>query len=314
MKQEEDLISVIVPIYKVELYLNQCIESIVKQTYHNLEIILVDDGSPDNCGGICDEWAKKDCRIKVIHKLNGGLSDARNAGIEIATGNYIAFVDSDDWIEPNMYELMIRALKKEKADFCACGIIDSYKDKDIIHPCKPCVGTAEDILSLIYQDAIFSVATWNKLYCKECWENLRFPTGKICEDAFTTYLVVDKSKRIVQLSDALYHYRIRENSIMTAEFRHVRMDEEEAWRNNYQYMREHYPQIAKLAYNFYLQKVNVLIHTIVPEQRKVYYKEYRYLYEILKKNFIYVLLKSGMDWKYRIKFFVDYVKLSICKG
>ena len=107
-----DLISVIVPVYKVEPYLDKCVRSIVEQTYQNLEIILVDDGSPDNCGAICDAWAEKDSRIKVIHKENGGLSDARNAGMDVATGQWIAFVDSDDWIAEEMYESLLNAAKK----------------------------------------------------------------------------------------------------------------------------------------------------------------------------------------------------------
>ena len=114
-----ELISVIIPIYNVEAYLDECIASVIAQTYSNLEIILVDDGSPDNCPQMCDEWAAKDSRIRVIHKENGGLSDARNAGIDIATGEYIAFVDSDDWIVPEMYEKMLAALKTENAATCA---------------------------------------------------------------------------------------------------------------------------------------------------------------------------------------------------
>ena len=116
------MISVIVPIYKVEEFLDECIQSIVDQTYQNLQIILVDDGSPDHCGEMCEDWAKKDKRIEVIHKKNGGLSDARNAGLAVATGDFVAFVGSDDWIEPQMYETMLISLIKEKADFVACAL------------------------------------------------------------------------------------------------------------------------------------------------------------------------------------------------
>ena len=133
MKEILDTISVIVPVYRVEEFLDKCIKSIVNQTYHNLQIILVDDGSPDFCGEICENWAKVDDRIIVIHKENGGLSDARNAGLAIATGDYIAFVDSDDWIEPRMYEVMLSIIKKERADIVACGFIDTYSQKSITH-------------------------------------------------------------------------------------------------------------------------------------------------------------------------------------
>lgn len=303
------LISVIIPIYKVERFLDECVKSVVEQQYKNLEIILVDDGSPDNCPFMCDKWAERDDRIKVIHKLNGGLSDARNAGIQIAKGDFIAFVDSDDWIAPNMYQTMIDAIEKENADICACGIIVSRSESEKALSIPAVVGNSMMILELIYNDTQYPVAACNKLYRRECWENFRFPIGKICEDAFTTYLLVDHAKKIVQISEPLYYYRIRSNSIMTAEFSHKRMDEEEAWRCNYEYMTVHYPSIAGKAFDFYLQKVNILIHTIPAKERGIYKKEYEYLKNILKHNIWYVLFKSGMQFKYRIKFIFDLIRL-----
>ena len=310
MKQAKDLISIIVPVYKVEEYLGDCIQSIVNQTYQNLQIILVDDGSPDCCGKICDEWMVKDKRIEVIHKKNGGLSDARNAGLNVATGAYIAFVDSDDWIEPQMYEVLLEVMKKEEADIVACGIIDTYPEKKVIHSFPYATGASEKFLKMIYQDTKFPVASWNKLYRKELWENFRFPKGKICEDAFTTYLLLDKASKVVQIPDALYHYRIRESSIMTSEFRTSRMDEEEAWRDNFVYMKKWHPEIEKIAYDFYLQKVNVLFHAIPSEQYSVFKKEYEYLRNILRNNLRYVLFKSNLSWKYRIRYAVDVLKIN----
>ena len=122
------VISVIVPVYKVEQYLPQCIESIINQTYRNLEIILIDDGSPDNCGKICEEYAQKDKRIKVFHKKNGGLSDARNYGIARASGEYLAFVDSDDWIEPDMYEVLVNWIEDHQTDIVSCGFFLSFRN------------------------------------------------------------------------------------------------------------------------------------------------------------------------------------------
>lgn len=309
MKESQNLVSVIVPIYKVEQYLDDCVNSIVNQTYCNLEIILVDDGSPDNCGKICDQWAKQDNRIKVIHKENGGLSDARNAGLDIATGDFIAFVDSDDWIELDMYEVMLEAILDTNATMCACGIYDSYEDRTVEHKCIPCEGTANEILPLIYQDTIFPVAAWNKLYRRILWSDFRYPVGKICEDAFTTYLLVDRSEKIVQISKPLYHYRIRANSIMTSKFRPARMDEEEAWRCNYQYLELHYPQVRKAAYDFYLLKVLVLIQTIDSKEIEIYSNEYATLYSILKKNIVYVLFNSSLGLKQRVYFWLIYRRL-----
>lgn len=307
----EGLISVIIPVYKVEKFLDKCIKSVVEQLYTNLEIILVDDGSPDKCPIMCDMWAERDKRIKVIHKSNGGLSDARNAGIQIAEGDYISFVDSDDWIAPNMYQIMIDTIQKENADICACGIMVSYSDSEGEKPLNlpSIIGDSEKILELIYNDTQYPVATWNKLYRRKCWKNLRFPVGKICEDAFTTYLLVANAKKIVQISEPLYYYRIRSNSIMTADFNHKRMDEEEAWRYNYEYMKIHYPLISAKAFDFYLQKVNGLIHTIPKSECKVYKVEYEYLRNILKDNFFYILIKSKMKFKYRIKFILDFIRL-----
>ena len=160
-----ELISVIIPIYNVEAYLDECIASVIAQTYSNLEIILVDDGSPDNCPQMCDEWAAKDSRIRVIHKENGGLSDARNAGIDIATGEYIAFVDSDDWIEPEMYEIMLAALKNENADICACNILSCFPERRNAWGCEEyTVGGSAEILSLLYRDTAYPVSALNKLY------------------------------------------------------------------------------------------------------------------------------------------------------
>lgn len=308
MEEKNDMISVIVPIYKVEEFLDECIQSIVDQTYQNLQIILVDDGSPDHCGEMCEDWAKKDKRIEVIHKKNGGLSDARNAGLAVATGDFVAFVDSDDWIEPQMYETMLISLIKEKADFVACGIADYCSEGEIEHSMSYKVGSSEEFFRFIYKDTTFLVSAVNKLYKKHCWNNLRFPKGKLCEDAFTTYLLVDQAKKIVQIPDILYHYRIRESSIMTTRFRTARMDEE-AWRHNYQYMREKHPEIAKIAYDFYLQKVNVLFHTIPREQYSQFRKEHDYLYHILCKNLKYVLFRSSLSLKYRIRFLVDILKI-----
>lgn len=303
------MISVIVPIYKVEQYLNQCICSIVEQTYKDLEIILVDDGSPDMCPEICDEWAKKDVRIKVLHKKNGGLSDARNAGLSVATGEYIAFVDSDDWIAPNIYERMLDEINKNEADICACGIMACYQERQEAIKVKPIVGNSEEILSLLYADTLYPVSALNKLYRRHLLMGFNFPVGKICEDAFTAYMLVERAEQIVQIETPLYFYRIRENSIMTSAFDRKRMDEEEAWRCNYEYIKQKYPQLYHAAFSFYLKKVNILIHTISKENKKQFEAEYKYLYNILKRNMVYILTSNKFSIKYRIKFVLDFMRL-----
>lgn len=306
----QNLISVIVPIYKVEAYLDECVSSIVVQTHKNLEIILVDDGSPDHCGAMCDAWAAKDSRIQVIHKENGGLSDARNAGIDAATGAYIAFVDSDDWIKPEMYETMLAALTRENADICASSILSCFSDRQVKWGCMEfATGNSEQILSMLYNDAAYPVSAWNKLYRRELWAETRFPKGKICEDAFTTYLLVHQANKIVQIPDALYCYRIRENSIMTSAFSSKRMDEEEAWRCNYQFIEQHYPRLRKAAFDFYLQKVNGLLHTIPKDCRGEFALEFDMLCRILKNNLGYIAFSSQLAPKHRLKLLLDFFTL-----
>ncbi len=303
-----ELVSVIVPVYKVEEYLEECIASIVSQTYQNLEIILVDDGSPDNCPWMCDEWANRDSRIKVIHKENGGLSDARNAGIDICTGAYIAFVDSDDYIKPDMIQKLYAALIRENADIAACGILTCDGDKHTAWGCKDVVGTPEEIYALLYNDTAYPVAAWNKLYRHSCWEALRFPVGKTCEDAFTTYQLIHNARRIVMVPEALYCYRIRPGSIMTSSFSLKKLDEEEAWRCNYQFMEHYHPQFRKKAFDFYLQRVNGLAQLMSSEDRKVFAAQHQQLRKILKSNFGYVVFCSQISLKPRIKLALDILK------
>ncbi len=310
MGKLEPLISVIIPIYKVEDFLDECISSVISQTYRHLEIILVEDGSPDGCPEMCDKWAEKDRRIKVIHKANGGLSDARNAGLEVASGDYIAFVDSDDWIMPKMYEKMLLVMQLENADICACNMRSCYSDHENVWGCREYViGNSEQILDMLYSDTKYPVAAINKLYKRECWEELRFPVGKICEDAFTTFRLVHNAKRIVQIPEAFYCYRIRPQSIMTSAFSIKRMDEEEAWRVNYQFVKEYYPQLYKKAFQFYIQKVHVLIQTISKEQRQEFLQQFEYLKKIMEQNLVFVIFKSELSWKYRIKYLIDCIRL-----
>ena len=192
-----ELISVIIPIYKVEEYLDHCIKSIVEQTYRKLEIILVDDGSPDKCPLKCDEWAERDGLIRVIHKKNGGLSDARNVGMSIATGSYISFIDSDDWISPDFYEKLYRSITESNAQIAASGIVWAYNDHlqydDFIYDRH--IFSAEDALKTLIQGRGFYAVAWNKLYKKSLFDGIEFPIGKLHEDEFVTYKLVGKAKR-----------------------------------------------------------------------------------------------------------------------
>ena len=240
---EKALISVIIPIYGVEKYLNQCIQSVVSQTYQNLEIILVDDGSQDACPRMCDMWAKKDTRIVVIHKENGGLSDARNAGMKVAIGQYIAFVDSDDWIEKEMYENMMNVLQNQNADIVECGtsyILNSKIIRRTGIPEMRLYSRKECMKELLSENA-FHQTVWNKLYKKECIGKIKFEVGKCNEDEFWTYRVFNNIEKAVSLPECYYQYRQRNDSIM-GNFNIKRLDALEARYKRLQFIEKQYPE------------------------------------------------------------------------
>lgn len=210
-KEETPLISVIVPVYKVEKYVSRCVKSICCQTYKNLEIILIDDESPDSCGDICDNLQKKDDRIKVIHKKNGGLSSARNAGMAVATGEYITFVDSDDWLEMNIYEKCIKIFQKyncDVVDFRAVFATDNSISKDNVNFSPQIIENDEIMYDYLYRGQIEKCpfAAWRKIWKKEVWKNICFPEGKINEDIATNFKVLQNCKELVHISDIGYYY------------------------------------------------------------------------------------------------------------
>ena len=219
-------ISVIVPVYKVEQYLHQCIDSILAQTFTDFELILIDDGSPDNCGAICDEYAKQDARITVIHQENGGLSAARNAGIDIAKGEYLTFIDSDDWVHPMYLELLVRAVTDNSVDISVCMCTRSLgeiKSADKEYSCKILDG-----LSFLKDDHIIGIIACAKLYKTKLFDDIRFPIGKLHEDEATTYKLLFKAGNVVLIQSKLYFYTLNENSITNSSYSVKRLDGLEA--------------------------------------------------------------------------------------
>lgn len=205
-------ISIIVPVYKVEKYLKKCVDSILNQTFKDFELILVDDGSPDNCGKICDEYAHKDSRVKVIHKENGGLSSARNAGLDIAQGEYIGFVDSDDWIEPDMYEILYKLIKKYKTNISICGIrtvkknINTYNITPKVNHIIRLKRGKEEVLESRYSDNWISWSCCNKLYSRVKIKGIRFIEGIIYEDVPFSIEVFNQISSYVYTDKKLYNY------------------------------------------------------------------------------------------------------------
>lgn len=217
------LISVIVPVYRVEAYLDRCVESIRQQTYPDFEIILVDDGSPDNCPAMCERLAAEDPRVRVIHKTNGGLSDARNAGIEVARGEYLCFVDSDDAIAPTMLEHLWTAVQKSGAKLAISSIRVQTEDGTRIHsaeesPIRNGCFEAQQLLPKLYRPlGWYYIVAWNKLYHRSLFRTIRFPKGKIHEDEFLVAQIFWTAGKIccIESEEYLYTYQ-RKGSIMSS--------------------------------------------------------------------------------------------------
>lgn len=235
MIQDQQVLSVIVPVYNVEKYLNRCIESIIGQTYRNLEIILVDDGSTDHCGQICDEWKKKDPRIKVLHKKNGGLVSARQAGLQIASGEYIANVDSDDWIEADMYEYMMRLALNHESDLVTSGLIRDYENHSVYETEKVSSGIykGEALYHLLHHiintehffDSQLNMHITNKIFRKRILipYQMKVPVdAKVGEDADVVYPYIFNAKSINVSGKCFYHYVMRDDSIMGISAAHER--------------------------------------------------------------------------------------------
>lgn len=309
-------ISVIVPIYKVEQYLNRCVDSIINQTYTNLEIILVDDGSPDNCPKICDEYAKIDDRIKVVHKENGGLSDARNAGLDIATGDYIGFVDSDDWIHKDMYKILYENIIKSKSDIAECSIkkIEVYKeDFNLEKDFKVNIYSKEKSMEALINEDIVKQTVWNKLYKRKIIDNIIFEKGKFHEDEFWTYRIIDKCNFLVHIDLEMYYYFQRQDSIMGQEYSIRRLDALEGRYNRYLYIKQKYPF---LLYNAKLNLFYLCIYYLQQALKSIDKVQYEQSYEVIKKYIrnIDFNMKDYKKMKFRefIWIFISKISLEKC--
>lgn len=256
---EQPLISVIVPVYNVEQSLDRCVRSIAEQTYRHLEIILVDDGSSDGCPRLCDEWTERDDRIRVIHKLNGGLSDARNAGLNAMHGDFVAFVDSDDYAEPDYLERLYIGIAG--ADMSVCSIIREDSDGKLRQGSEPIAEkqvavSSEEYLRRALLDWRLVVA-WNKLYAASIWNRLRFPVGRIHEDEYVLHQVVDQCKNINVLPGRLYHYVSMDSSITHSGFGIRNLDRLEALAKRLKYcVAKNYRQCVALTFDKFIEDLD----------------------------------------------------------
>lgn len=238
-------VSVIVAVYNVEKYLNKCVDSLLAQTLSDIEILLVDDGSTDGSGRICDDYAGKDNRVRVIHKENGGLSDARNRGIEEALAEYIGFIDGDDYVDEDMFEVLYQNLLKEEADVSVCGLYHCYTNdtRTSADTTGYYVTDAKEIIRMVLDSSKISVNAVNKLYRKQLFDHIRFPKGKRSEDAHIMIRLLDQVKTAVVTMAPKYYYIHREGSITTQKYSAADLSVIEAYTNNLKFVREHYPEL-----------------------------------------------------------------------
>lgn len=253
------LISILVPIYNVETYLYKCLDSIVNQTYRNLEIILVDDGSVDHSGAICEEYAAQDKRIIVIHQENKGLSEARNAALDIAKGMFVLFVDSDDWLEKNACENVLRKATEQQADLVSFGynMVSSSGKSSVYVTNSPGIKEKAYVMKqLIWHRWVVSDAVWNKFYSRDLFDGVRFPCGKENEDVGTLYKLIHKAKTIYMSRDVLYNYLQREGSIiMNNNFYREHVNHMFFYEERLQFLRMYYPKLVDIQLSMILKRI-----------------------------------------------------------
>lgn len=302
---KNELISIIVPVYKVEKYLERCVKSIQKQTYTNLEIILVDDGSPDRCGQLCDEFAKLDKRIKVYHKENGGISDARNYGIDKATGEYIGFVDSDDYIHESMYEKLYEAIKKSGTMISECGLTRVYKNtlrphyegKDYF-----LVLDKQEYLKEFLENRKVYGSVWCKLIHRDIVKKIKFSVGMIYEDALYNLELIKNVDKFTLISDSYYYYYIREDSYTTKPFNNRSMDYIDVIEKISEYTLVNFPEfkeqlLTRVAFA-YVSIFNQLIEVDNYKNKK----EYKILKNKLKSIRLEIISSKNVPKNLRIAF------------
>ena len=296
----KQLISIIVPIYNVEPYLKRCLDSIINQTYQNLEIILVDDGSADRSGRICDDYAAKDSRIIVIHQKNAGISAARNAGIDIAKGDYIQFVDSDDWLDIRCCEVALSELINVHADFICYGFNEHcYNGNIISHVAKNSEEKEKRLAMkyLIWQRGDIRDNAWNKLYAKKLFDGIRYPVGMVYEDIGTIYKLLHKANHVYVSNQILYNYVRRPDSIEATHFSYQSyIDRKNLYEERVSFLQQHYPDYINL-------QLTIMLREIIIQYIKSSREEY---FQLIQKDL------DDFTCKYheKLKYFTHYTKLT----
>ena len=300
--EHKPLISVVVPVYNVEKYLDKCVQSIRAQSLPQLEILLVDDGSTDGSGAMCDSCAKEDDRIRVIHKENGGLADARNRGIDEAAADLVAFIDSDDFIEPDMMELLYTNMQRENADVSICGIYHLYADRLKRESATVDYTTLSGVeaAALVLRGDKISVNAVNKLFKKEIFNGIRFPVGKLSEDAFIMVKLLAGVKTVVIDTAPKYYYVHREDSITTSRYKPRDMNVIEAYTENRSFIQQNHPEYMELAdFRYYWAHFYVL-DKMLKTEGYVRDADYKKIVRTLRANYFHILRNRYTGTKRKI--------------
>lgn len=303
IEHNNKLISIVVAVYNVEKYISACIDSLLAQNYANVEIILVDDGSTDHSGEICDSYSKRDKRIKVIHKENGGLSSARNVGIEMANGSLIGFVDGDDTVEKEMYEQLYTNMISTNSDISICGRYYVYEDgeKVIRYKEKPemKVMNSKEAIAEMNSFSSFDMAAWDKLYKTSLFNSIRFPVGKLSEDYFIMYKLFLSSDKICYTPKPLYNYMQRQNSI--SHTKNINFDFIEAAKEQMIGVEEKYPELKDILHTAYASANMTVYDFYLKEQVKCPSSVRKRMQKIVKENLKYVNKNRSLPFSKKIQ-------------
>ena len=279
------IISVIIPVYNVDSYLGKCLESVLSQSYSDLQVILIDDGSTDNSGVICDNYAAKDSRIVVIHQENGGAAAAKNAGLHVATGTYLSFVDSDDYLEPDAYAHMIESLETQRADVVQCAFNDIYVDKIIPHPVQ---GNQTDFTSAEYLEQFTKDWTcgllWDKLYVRSIFDGIFFEEGHKIDDEYFTYRGIMNAEKVIRDGSIIYNYRKRRSSVMrsSSSGQQIIMDRIDYLSKRRVNVIARFPELREVFDRHFVEMMVILSrdplatkesHALIKQQLRVYFSE-----------------------------------------
>lgn len=306
-------VSVIIPIYNVEQYLIRCVESVMSQSYSHLEIILVDDGSPDKCPEICDLLSREDARIKVIHKENGGLSSARNAGLDVATGDYIAFVDSDDYIDKSMIEIMIVAVEKYGVPVACCGRVrvSNTNQNLMFNLPKEKVLTGEQAIKEVLLGGCVEEAAWDKLYKADIFKNRRFPLGEINEDVVQTIEILGACKSIVHVGKPLYYYCENIGSITQNGYDRRKTSIIKHLDQIRKYLEKEYPKLNNYVSVLETRYCQSALYLLLDNRNviKHYYQDYQMFYKRFRNNFLKAFVRKHIKKSELIKGWLIFLEI-----